>query len=212
MTQLVDTLAELTPLVRRAAGLDPATLVRVRLGRSSVSALVRLPFAVLAGRSVRVHPHAVDADYDRTYRADELLAWLDERTPEPATRDADWRGGVPPLSQWHRIESVPEDVIRSLVRAGAAALQDAAAREGVPGAQPRAEVADVLLDATVLTVSDERHTVEVPLRLLSAVIRLGFLPVGSSINVDVSGRWFRVAAEYGSVYAERPGVGLGVLR
>ena len=36
-------------------------------------------------------------------------------------------------------------------RAGAA---DAAEREGVPGAQPRAEVADALLDSVVLTVSN----------------------------------------------------------
>jgi hypothetical protein len=40
---------------------------------------------------------------------------------------------------------------------------------------------------------------------------MGFLPRGSHVHVDVSGRWTRVAAAYGTVYAERPGTGLGVL-
>jgi hypothetical protein len=39
---------------------------------------------------------------------------------------------------------------------------------------------------------------------------MGFLPRGSHAAVDVSGRWIRVAAAYGSVYAERPGTGLGL--
>jgi hypothetical protein len=40
---------------------------------------------------------------------------------------------------------------------------------------------------------------------------MGFLPRGSHVAVDTSGRWTRVAAEYGSVYAERPGRGLQLL-
>jgi hypothetical protein len=80
----------------------------------------------------------------------------------------------------------------------------------VPGAQPRAEVADALLDSVVLTVSAGDRSAPVTLRTLSAVTRLGFLPRGSYIAVDVAGRWIRVAAAYGSVYAERAGLGLTV--
>ena len=78
----------------------------------------------------------------------------------------------------------------------------------MPGAQPRAEVADALLDSVVLTVSNEAVAVGITLRTLSALTRLGFLPAGSHIAVDLAGRWIRVAAAYGSVYAERPGLGL----
>jgi hypothetical protein len=211
-TRAAASLGELAPLVRRVATLDPATLVRIRAGRSSASALVRLPFGVLAGRTVRVADAAEALPVDRTYAAAELLAWLDGDGPgEPEGRDAQWRGGLPPRTGWRRVEQVPEDVVRELVRAGARALEEAASREGVPGAQPRAEVADALLDSIVLTVSDELAAVEVPLRLLSALTRLGFLLAGSEVNVDVAGRWFRVAATYGSVYSERPGSGLGML-
>lgn len=203
-------LAELTPLVRRAAGLDPATLVRVRNTASTTTALLRLPFGVLAGR--RIHGGAPQPA-DVVYRCGELLTWLDGHdTAVPATHDADWRGGLPPESGWARIELVPDHVVRGLVRAGALALTEAANREGVPGAQPRAQVTDVLLDSTVLTVTAGQLTAEVNLRLLSALVRMGFLPRDSSVAVDLAGRWLRVAGQYGSVYAERPGSSLGLLR
>jgi hypothetical protein len=48
--------------------------------------------------------------------------------------------------------------------------------------------------------------------MLAALTRLGFLPRGGDgVAVDVTARWVRVAARYGSVYAERPGQGLTVL-
>ena len=199
-------LAELTPLVRRAADLEPATLVRVRRSGDRLGLLIRLPFGVLAARTVESEP----ADrLDTTVAAGELLAWLQgERTDEPAARDAAWRGGTPPDSGWHRIERVPDTELRPLVRTGALTLKEAAEREGVPGAQPRQEVADALLDAVVLTVRDEGHTAEVTLRTLSALTRLGFLARDSHAAIDVAGRWTRVVGAYGTVYAERPGAGL----
>ena len=205
-------LADLAPLVRRAVGLDAACLVRLRHRDERVAALVRLPFGVLAARTIpTAGGPAVPADV--CVRGAELLAWLDgERPDPPAARDADWRGGVPPAAGWRRLETVPDAEVRPLVRAGALALKQAAEREGLPpGAQPRREVADALLDAVVLTVSGAPGRAEVSLRTLSALTRLGFLARGSHLAVDVSGRWQRLAASYGSVYAERPGAGLGLL-
>ncbi len=200
---------ELAPLLRRAVSLDQSALTRIRGDVDRVSALVRLPFGVLAARTVVVDDPAPRIDI--TVRADDLLAWIDgERTDRPDARDAEWRSGVPPTTGWQRIDTVPDSEVRSLVRSGAQALRAAAEREGVPGAQPRAEVADALLDSVVLTVSAGTGSVELTLRTLSALTRLGFLPEGSHIAVDVAGRWIRVAAAYGSVYAERPGLGLAV--
>lgn len=200
-----EALQELAPVLRRAVDLDARSLARIRLGGGAATALVRLPFGVLVSRTVEAP--ARERSSDVTARASELLAWLDGDTDDaPVPRDAEWRTGLPPATGWRRLESVPDDVVRPLVRSGALALRDAAVREGVPGAQPRAEVADALLDSTVLTVADDAGTrAEVSLRALSALTRMGFLPRGGRTLVDIHGRWTRVVAEYGTVYLERPG-------
>jgi hypothetical protein len=226
-------LAELAPLLRRAVSLDPVALVRVRIVDDAVSALVRLPFGVLVGRRIPVGGTAGStAAHDGAYGAAALLAWLDGAETPPSARDAEWRGGVPPTTGWQRVETVPDDVIRGLVRAGASTLSEAAVREGHPGAEPRAEVADALLDSVVLTVSvdpvsvdpvsvgpasaeaagpAQRAPIEINLRLLSALVRMGFLARESHLAIDSAGRWIRLAASYGSAYTERPGLGLGVV-
>jgi len=200
-----ESLTELAPVLRRAVDLDPRSLARLRLLGESATVLVRLPFGVLVSRTVQTAPRS--ASIDVALRAADALSWFDDPdTTEPERRDVEWRTALPPPAGWRRIETVPDDVVRGLVRTGALALKDAAAREGVPGAQPRAEVADALLDSVVLTVDDDAGTrAEVTLRALSALTRMGFLPRGGRVHVDVSGRWVRVVAEYGTVYLERPG-------
>ena len=208
--------AEIEPLLRRMLDLDPAVLVRLRRTSDRLTALVRTPFGVLAARSVYVDTvdNTVDAPLDLTVGAAELLAWLTGGVDVPARRDAEWRAALPPATGWRRIDQVPDEVIRGLVRTGALALKEAAEREGVPGAQPRAEVADALLDSVVLTVTAEEDPVgaAITLRVLSALTRLGFLARGSHARIDRSGRWARVAATYGTVYLETAPSGLSVLR
>lgn len=206
-----DAAAELAPVLRRSVTLDPASLARLRLANDTANVLVRLPFRVLVARTVRVPGR--DRELDVAISAAEALAWIDgERPDAPAARDHEWRTGRPPDGGWTRIEAVPDDVVRPLVRSGALALKDAAAREGVPGAQPRAEVADALLDAIVLTVTgDDGSSAEITLRALSALTRMGFLPRGGEVRIDTNGRWVRVVAEYGTVFLERPGAALTLL-
>ncbi len=204
-----DDLLELAPVLRRAVTLDAAGLARLRASQHQLAVLVRLPFGVLVARTLATE--RAGNVFDVTVRAADLLAWLDgELTLAPAPRDAEWRAGLPPASGWQRIDTVPDDVVRGLVRAGARTLKDAAERAGLPGAQPRAEVADALLDSVVLTVSAAGPGLAIPvtLRALSALTRMGFLTRGSHAAVDIAGRWIRIAGEFGSVYAERPGLGL----
>lgn len=206
-------LAEISPLLKRMVDLDPKILVRIRRRPDRLTALVQTPFDVLAARSVPVGSDAPAETLDATYAAADLLAW-DAGQPAPSTRDAEWRGAVPPDSGWQRIERVPDQVIRQLVRAGALTLKEAAEREGVPGATPRAEVSDALLDSVVLTASadDSPATAEITLRVLSALTRLGFLARDSHAVIDRSGRWVRVVGTYGTVYSEAAPSGLSVLR
>jgi hypothetical protein len=204
-------LAEFAPLARRALTLDPASLIRIRAQPDSASALVQLPFGVLAGRRIA---GTFPAASDTTFAIAELLGWLDAdadagtATKRPAPRDSEWRVAVPPSGSWRRVETVPDGIARDLVRIGALTLKQAAEREGVPNAQPRADVADALLDSIVLTAEAGTDQVPVSLRLLSALVRMGFLARDSHLAIDLSGRWLRLAASYGSVYAERPGQGL----
>jgi hypothetical protein len=190
-------LAELAPAVRRAVALDPSIPVRLRRGGGRSSAVLRLPFGVLAARSLRVarEDGAPDSRLDVTVDGGDLLAWLDGTRPAaPEPRDERWRGTLPPEAGWRRLDTVPADVVREIVRTGALAASG----------QPRRST-DALLDASALRVSDEHgHSVAVSLRTLSALIRLGFAPAGTSVAVDLCGRWARVAGLYGSVYAERP--------
>jgi hypothetical protein len=200
MTLDREQLVELAPLLRRVVALDTSSLARLRRANGRLSALVRLPFGVLVARTI----DEPGPDFDVTKRADELLAWLDgEGDDVPPSRDADWRGSVPPVAGWRRVDVVPDSQIRPLVRSGALTLKEAAEREGVPGASPRSEVADLLLDSVVLTVRSDTDSAQITLRTVSAVTRLGFLPRDSHVAVDVAGRWIRVAAAYGSVFAER---------
>lgn len=204
--------ADLAPVLRRAVELNPRTLARLRLGGAAATILVRLPFAVLVSRTVDAGPR--ESSLDLTTRATELLDWVaaapGAAVATPTARDLEWRTGIPPTSGWRRVEEVPDTDLRPLVRAGARALQEAAEREGVPGAQPRAEVADALLDAVVLTATDGEVTAEVTLRMVSALTRMGFLPRGGRAYIDIAGRWIRLVAEYGTVYLEQRGQSLGL--
>lgn len=196
LNHLRDVIGDLVPVVRRAASLDAHSLARLRLDGSTATIFVRLPFAVLVSRRV---PADTSGTIDVTLDCTELLTWYDgDRADEPRARDVQWRSALPPAQGWHQIDTVPDSVVRDLVRKGALAVADAG------------RSADALLDSVVLHASSADHlTAEVTLRALSALTRMGFLPRGSHIVISVAGRWTRVAAEYGSVYLERPGLGIG---
>ncbi|MBV9594606.1 MAG: hypothetical protein JO147_12520 [Actinobacteria bacterium] len=205
-------ITELMPLVRRVAKLDQHGLIRLRAVGRLRSALALLPFGVLAGRAVTFDDRPDEGDADVVHSAADLAAWYDDPVaPEPPRQDLEWRSALPPAGGWQRVESVPDAVIRDLVRSGASTLKETAERENLPGAEPRAEVADALLGSVVLTVSNGPTSATVTLRLLSALTRMGFVARDTTVAVDVRGRWLRVAAAYGSVYAEQVGFGLGGL-
>ena len=203
-------LGGLAPLSRRVAALDPRSVLRIRLDAGLAAGYARLPFGVLVGRTVRAD--WAGPPLDCVVRAGDLVSWLQGQTHDaPQLRDVEWRGALPPARGWQRVDRVPDAVIRDVVRKGAATFRDAAAREGVPGGQPRAEVADALLDSVVLTAAANGLRAEVSLRTISAMTRMGFIAEGSHVAIDVCGRWSRVAAEFGSAYAERPGLALGIV-
>ena len=205
-------------MVARIARSEASTPVRlIRQGDGRRTAMATLPSGALVERTIaaggpgRVAPGSgVEADLvDVTARAGELATWFEGSTPsesvEPERVDAAWRGGRPPTGDWNRIDIIPGEVVRDLVRQGAQAHVDAA-DQGLG-----ARAADALLDLVVLTVTSATLTASVTNRSLSALSSMGFLPVGGNVVVSISRGWTRVAAEFGSAYAEPVRHGLVLL-
>jgi hypothetical protein len=194
---------DLAAFLGRAVRLDPAALVRLRgAGRGAITAYVWLPFGVLVSRSART----AEAPPDATVGAAPLLEAVeaadgDQSVALPARQDAAWRGQLPATSAWQRLDQVPVDVVARLVRAGATTLQ-------AIGGQGNAGLSESLLDHGALTVTGDGRSVVLPLRVLSAAWRMGFLGDSSTraataegtVAVSVQGSWARLAAPYGSAY------------
>lgn len=195
--------ADLAAFLSRAVRLDPAVLVRLRAGGGATAAYVRLPFGVLVSRSARTE----EAPTDATVGAAALVAALESTGPGeaavlPGRRDEAWRGQLPPVGGWQQLDRVPADVVAQLVRSGAATLRSMGTRG--------AAVGESLLDHQALTVAGGGRTVGLPLRILFAVWRMGFLgdatrdpttgPAAETVAISMSGNWVRLAAPYGSAY------------
>ena len=192
-------LSDFVPMAERAVSADADALIRLRMpaGESVIAGYVRLPYDVLAGRTIATE---AGEPFDVTFGAADFLRWQAESVPEPARQDAGWLTGLPPRAGWQRIEVVPDQAIREVVRSGALLARDATSRSGQ----------QALLGSIVLTASSGGRSVDVPLGPLSALTRMGFLPRGSEAAVDVAPGWIRVAAAYGSTYVN-DGNPLGLL-
>jgi hypothetical protein len=157
-----DGLRDFAPLAERALSVDGDALIRFRSGDGRIGGFVRLPFEVLAGRTIEAA--GVVGPFDITVSAKQFLVWLD----------------------------------------GDAGAEPAPAADTRPGQQ-------ALLDSIVLTAQPESGApVRVPLSVLSALTRMGFLPRGGEAAVDTAPGWIRIAAAYGSTYIS-DGKPLGLL-
>lgn len=190
--------ADFGPLADRVLGLNPTVpFLRLRGAQDVVQGFVRLPYEVLAGRSLAL-PGA--PAFDRTFDAADFRRWLDNADSEPTARDASWLSALPPRAGWERVEVVPDSAVREVVRSGALLAPSATSRPGQ----------EALLSSIVLTARSQTRTVEVPLGPLSALTRMGFLPRSGQAAVDVAPGWIRIAAGYGSTYVS-DGNSLGLL-
>ncbi len=182
-------LTDFGPLAERALSIEADSMIRFRAGATTVAGYVRLPFEVLAGRTIAAELTGTAGPADVTLAARDFLSWLDGGA-EPARKDAHWLSALPPRAGWQRIELVPDAAIREVVRSGALLAQGATSRSGQQS----------LLDSIVLRAQSAGEQVEVPLAPLSALTRMGFLPRGSEAAIDVSTGWLRVAAQRGSTF------------
>ncbi|MGN9910450.1 hypothetical protein ACTMTJ_23120 [Phytohabitans sp. LJ34] len=206
------------PFLARLTRLDPGAVVRLKSGGDHVALWARLPWSVLVTRTV-----AGAGPDDATVSAADLLAELGRGGETlPARRDQQWRWPLPP-SGARAVETVPAAEVYRIAAAAAGTLRTASA-EGVGGrAVGQRALRDALLDHVAILVTDGESRVEVPQRLIQAVVRMGFLgrsapaagevdPVQmGEVRVQATGRWVGLAAPYGvawllpvSQFAVRP--------
>lgn len=199
----------------RLVRFDPAAVVRLRpVHPDGPTALwARLPWGVLVSRTV-----GGPGPGDVTVAAADLLAELSRGgTALPARCDARWRWPLPP-SAGRVVETLPAAELRRVAAAAAGTLRAAATR-GVAGrAVGQRAVRDALLDHVAVVVTDETgERVEVPQRLVQAVVRMGFLgpPSGDgvaaadAVRVRRANQWVELAAPYGVAWLQKVAV-LGI--
>jgi hypothetical protein len=205
--------ADAGAFLARLLRLDPTGVVRLRaVGEDRVALWAHLPFDVLVTRVVAGSVSVGDA----TVAVRALMTTLRRGgTTLPPRLDTRWRWGLPPPGG-EVVEVLPAATVRGLAAAAERTVRSAAA--GVGGPRERA-LRDALLGhvavvvhPTVTTATAER--IEVPQRLVQAVMRMGFLrPAASAeeppVRVVVSGRYVGLAAEYGLAWY-RPGSTFGV--
>jgi hypothetical protein len=218
--------SDLVAFLGRAVRLDAGALVRVRGEGGTVRVWCNLPTGVLVTRAVRgtapadvtvsaaallaatpQPPNRTSAEAGQHTPADprvfpesansrELIA------PLPVGRDPEWRGALPAAGHGRVLDTVPADVIGSLLTAAERAFRQASA-----SADPQS-VGDALLAQDVLTVSSGGTSAAVPLKGLLSLARMGFLGAdqagaGGPIRVAIIGGWIRLAAAYGDAYLRR---------
>lgn len=198
----------------RLTHLDPGALVRLRpAGEGRTALWARLPWRVLVTREVVGSPPA-----DATFIAADLLAAGAEpepgvpaaAVPAPARRDALWRWPLPPR-QRTREEDIPAREIQAVADAAAGTLRQAS-QGGLGRPVGTRILREALLDhIPVVVVNADGDRIEVPQRLVQAVVRMGFLgPADAVVSVCRAGRWVGLAARYGDAWLPPVGGPLGV--
>ncbi|SDZ41445.1 hypothetical protein SAMN05444365_11437 [Micromonospora pattaloongensis] len=183
----------------RLTRLDPGAVVRLRaVGADRTVLWGRLPWAVLVGRAV-----AGAGPADATVGAAELLAEVARGGAAlPARRDQQWRWPLPPPAG-PVVETVSAAEVRQVAEAAAGTLRTAAT-EGVGGrAVGQRMLRDALLDHVAVVVTGPGvGRIEVPQRLVQAIVRMGFLGPAEEagevpVHVRIAGRWIGLSAPYG---------------
>jgi hypothetical protein len=193
-------LRDFVPLAQRAVSVEAASMIRFRAAEQTVSGFVRLPYDVLAGRTLATERSAA---FDITVAASEFIDWAEQSGPPPVSKDAHWLSALPPRRGWRRVDVVPDRVIRDLVRSGA---------ELAVGATSRQSQESLLASVVLTAAAGDSSVPDVQVRLgaLTALTRMGFLGRDSEAAIDVSPGWVRVAAALGSTYVN-DGKPLGLL-
>jgi hypothetical protein len=166
-----------------------------------------LPFGVLAVRAL-----PVSLDTDVTVPAAALLETLrDPSAARPQRRDEAWHWSLPP-SPGRVVERIPAEDVARVAAAASRTLREAS-RNGVGGhAVGERKIRDALLDHIPIIVTGyDGQRVDVPQRIVQAVVRMGFLGSGSVesesvtfgdnlVTVRLAAGWIGLDGSYGCAW------------
>lgn len=205
--------ADVEAFLGRLVRLDPVALVRVRRVADWSTLWGSVPWNVLVSRTVA---GSFGADGDMVVRACDWLGTSGSTATVTgvARRDAEWRLALPPDGR-AVIESIPAAELRSVAAAAADTLR-AAEAGGVGGRAVGARaIREALLDHVAIVASAGERRVEIPQRLVQAVVRMDFAAgagahgAGGPVRVVRAGPWIGLAADYGTAWwRETSGLGI----
>ncbi|MEV0948507.1 hypothetical protein [Rhodococcus sp. NPDC049939] len=212
---------DLATFVRRVVRLDESAVVRLRQrGPGRLTVWAATGFDVLVVRTV---DGTITPD-DTSAAGDQLLAGLESATGgdiDPGfSMDSAWRGALPPAEGYVHVDDVPARVLVGLAQRGAAVAREHGSH-GPPAS---------LLDQEVLHVEGANEKAGIPMRVVFALIAMGFIPDADSdrtpadvelegidpvepVRVRATASWLRLDARFGSAYRRRgDGIALSVKR
>lgn len=195
----------------RLVRLDPKALVRVRsvdshrlagssspAGGERVALWGRVPWGVLVTRTAGVSGLGAPVEgIDITVSAAGWLATAESGLSALERRDSAWRGALPASAGVVR-ETIETSVVRAISAAAESTLRATAA--GALGDRSIGEraIRDALLDHVPIVVESDGERIEVPQRLIQAVVRMGFLSSDSApVHIRTIASWVGVSAAYG---------------
>lgn len=191
----------------RLGHLDAGAVVRLRPAGAERTALwARLPWGVLVTREV-----AAAAPGDVTVGAEALLRAAGEPGGTlPPRRDPEWRWPLPP-HQGAVLEEIPAETLHGVAQAAAGTLREVTTH-GLQGRPVGVRMLrEALLDHVPIVVEAQESAdrVEVPQRLVQAVVRMGFLgdrgaQDDAPVRVRRAGRWVGLAARHGGAWLPPP--------
>ena len=191
----------------RLTRVHPEALVRLRpAGRGRVQLWAYLPWGVLVTRQV-----AATVPGDRTVGAAALLAAAAAGEPLPPARDALWRWPLPP-GAGTAVEEIGAGEVRAVAAAAAGTLRTVT-DEGLDGRPVGVRVLrEALLDHVAVVVTPQAagpgagasagDRIEIPQRLVQAVLKMGFLGAAPDdpVRVRLAERWIGLAGRNGTAW------------
>jgi hypothetical protein len=189
----------------RLTRVHPDALVRLRpAGPGRAQLWAYLPWGVLVTRQV-----AATVPGDRTVGAAALLAAAAAGEPMPPARDPLWRWPLPP-GAGTVVEEIGAGEVRAVAAAAAGTLR-AVTDEGLDGRPVGVRVLrEALLDHVAVVVTPPASgagaaagdRIEIPQRLVQAVLKMGFLGTAADdpVRVRLAERWIGLAGRNGTAW------------